>query len=104
MDSAVLVENHVQTDFLQLMDTTTLGVGAVQAFDYQGFIPGDIHCSVTFEGVTRLDYYFQRAVNYPVRFSISHLAKSINGTMLDGNNNGVGGETVDDYRRELCPE
>ena len=103
VDSAVLVENHAQADFLQLMDTTTLGVGAVQVFDDQGFVPGDIHCSVTYEGVTRLDYFFQRAVGYPVRFSISHLAKSVNGTMLDGNSNGVGGETTDDYRIELTP-
>lgn len=103
VDSAVWVENRVQVDFLQLMDTTTLRVGAVQVFDDRGFVPGDIHYSVTYEGVTRLDYYFQRPVGYPVRLSVSHLAKSVNGTMLDSNYNGVGGETTDDYRIELTP-
>jgi hypothetical protein len=103
VDSAVWFDGHIQVDFLQLMDTASLGSGATRVYDEQGFVPGDIRCSVTFEGVTRLDYYFQRPVSYPVRVFVSHLAKSVNGAMLDGNNNGVGGETTDDYRIELTP-
>jgi hypothetical protein len=104
VDSAVWIENRVQIDFLQLMDTASLGNGAIRIFDEQGYVPGDIHYSVTYEGVSRAEYYFQRAVSgFEIRLQLSHLVKSVNGLMLDSNGNGVGGETTDDYRAVLTP-
>lgn len=103
VDSAVWADNHIQVDFTELMDTSSLNTGTVQVFDSTGYVPGSLHTSVTFEGVTRVDYYFARPENFPLRVLISHTVRSIHNVLLDSNGNGVGGETADDYQETITP-
>jgi hypothetical protein len=101
VDSAVLADDHIQIDFTQLMDTASLTSGTVRVFDGAGYVPGTLHTSVTYEGFTRVDYYFVRPADPELSVFVSHRVKSRNGLLLDGNGNGVGGEPTDDYQEEI---
>jgi hypothetical protein len=103
VDSAAWADNHIQIDFTELMDSGSLNTGTVQVFDSAGYVPGSVHTSVTFDGVTRVDYYFDRPQSFPLRLLVSHTVKSTRNVMLDSNGNGVGGETADDYQETITP-
>jgi hypothetical protein len=101
VDSAVLADDHIQIDFTQLMDTTSLNTATVRAFDSTGYVPGTLHTSVTYDGFTRVDYYPVRPGGSALRVFVSHCVKSSHGLLLDSNGNGVGGEPTDDYQEWL---
>ncbi len=90
------VNNSLRFDFDQNMDTATLTIENIRAFDQTGYIPGTM--TIT-NNNTRLDYYFSRPTQGAFQAFVSKEVKSACGMMLDGQTtpNGIGGEPWDDF-------
>jgi hypothetical protein len=84
--------------FSKKMDESLIDLTTIKVFDNDGFVPGELRIWTNYaDDVTYADYYYMRqTVGSPDAFASKDLKQSDKDYYLDGDGNGIGGESWDD--------
>jgi len=100
VDQVTSIFRGITLTFSRLLDTTTVNLNTIQAFDDAGYIPGELRIYTKpppDDNKTFVDYYFKRTPTTGRRVFISRSVKAAGKEYyLDGNGNEIGGEDWDD--------